>query len=373
MPSTNGILGSARSGGKLYGWGKGAFQGATGDGTDQLRSSPVNVSISNYDWEIVSRGRFSSIGLRAGRLYTWGTDASETLGNGASGNVLSPTQIGSDTDWSYVAAGNEHMLAIKRNGELYCWGKNANGQTGLNTTTGNTNVPTKVGTDSDWLVVGAGQDVSYGIKTNGTLWSWGNNSNFSTGLNTNTGNTIVPTQVGSATDWKYVEGGQLWAFATKTGNSVFTWGVNAGGRTGAGTTSGSRTIPTQIGTATDWTFVSCGLLHGLACRNGQLWGWGRNSEGQLGDTTTTQRNSPIQSGSATDWRMVAGAWLTSGGLKTNGTLYTWGEAADGKLGNGTTSPNISSPAQIGSDSDWQVLSTSNGQADGFHGIRILTS
>lgn len=370
MPSASlGAYGGSIHGGKLYGWGTNAFRGAVGDGTDVNRTTPTAVG-TDFGWEMVSRGSVFSIGLRHGKLYTWGTDTDGVLGNGAGGsNSLSPAQIATSfSDWNWIAAGDQHGLAI-RDGKLYSWGNNGYARTGQNTTTGLTEVPTQIGSDTDWVKCSGGQESGFAIKSNGTLYGWGNNSNFRTGLNTSTGTTNVPTQIGTASDWIHVEGAEAWSMGLRATGELFTWGANATGRTGAGTTSGSRATPTKVGAGTDWDCAVAGLLHGLGVRNGQLWAWGRNNESQIGDGTTTQRNAPVQIGSATDWRLVGAIRLASMAIKTNSTLYTWGDAAQGQLANGTTTPNVNSPTQVGSNTDWILLTSTAANADGGHAVR----
>ena len=88
-------------------------------------------------------------------------------------------------------------------------------------------------------------------------------------------------------------------FSSRILKILFSWGENAGGRLGDGTTT-SRTSPTQVGTS-NWLAASAGGDHSLAIRSdGKLFAWGTNGSGQLGDGTTTSRTSPTQIGTD-DW------------------------------------------------------------------------
>ena len=80
-----------------------------------------------------------------GKSYAWGLNDNYQLGNGNTTNLLTPTQIGSDTDWVDVACGDYHSVAIKSNGTAYAWGRNVENQCGrANTSSGYVTTPTLV-------------------------------------------------------------------------------------------------------------------------------------------------------------------------------------------------------------------------------------
>jgi alpha-tubulin suppressor-like RCC1 family protein len=101
-------------------------------------------------------------------------------------------------------------LAVRTDGTLWAWGQNNNGQLGLGDTTGRTS-PTQVGTDTNWASVStggitAGGNHSLGVRTDGTLWAWDNNGQGRLGLGDTT-NRTSPTQVGTDADWADVAAG----------------------------------------------------------------------------------------------------------------------------------------------------------------------
>jgi alpha-tubulin suppressor-like RCC1 family protein len=110
---------------------------------------------------------------------------------------------------------------------------------------------------------------------------------------------------------------------------------------GSGSNSNS---PLQVGTDKDWSAVSTGEGHAVAIkRDGTLWAWGANWYGQLGDGTTEHRTSPGQVGTDNDWSVVsAGADYTLA-LKKDGTLYGWGNNREGELGEGIKYRTIPGP------------------------------
>ena len=110
-----------------------------------------------------------------------------------------------------------------------------------------------------------------------------------------------------------------------------------------------------------YTTVAAGLRHVLAIKsNGTLWGWGDNGYGQLGDGTTVSRSLPVQIGTATNWAKLEAGDINSFGIKTDGTLWAWGSNSFYQLGNNTTlSSNV--PIQIGTATNWDMVS-----AGGIH-------
>jgi alpha-tubulin suppressor-like RCC1 family protein len=139
---------------------------------------------------------------------------------------------------------------------------------------------------------------------------------------------------------------------------LYTWGANSNGQLGDGTTT-NKSSPIQIGALTTWKSLS---LNSSISRSpagifttGELYLWGNNSGGQLGLGDTTNRSSPVQVGSLTNWLQIAGDLFSSHAVKTDGTLWSWGDNGNGQLGNGTTT-STSSPIQVGAQTYWSLVS-----------------
>jgi alpha-tubulin suppressor-like RCC1 family protein len=214
----------------------------------------------------------------------------------------SPIQIGSNTDWASCAAGETQGAAITTSGVLYAWGRNEDGQVGVNDVI-NRSSPVQVG--SGYAMVSAGIDHMLAIKTNGTLWSWG---------------------------------------------------VAATGRLGLNDTI-ARSSPTQVGALTNWEYVSAGAESSHAIRAGVMYGWGQGNK--IGDNATIRRSSPVQIGSATNWTRVASTNENIvGAIRSDGSLWGWGRNENGELGQGNRIPlNASSPIQIGAGRTWTDVDT----------------
>jgi alpha-tubulin suppressor-like RCC1 family protein len=143
------------------------------------------------------------------------------------------------------------------------------------------------------------------------------------------------------------------------GGKLYNWGRNYYGNMGDGTTVdiGHLIGPTQIGSATDWRYNNQSYHNFHAIKtNGTMWACGLNTQGQIGDGTTVSKSSPVQVGTDTDWETVAGCYRIAA-LKTDGTLWAWGGQGGYAHGNGT---NLSVPTQVGAETYWESLCSFNG-------------
>jgi alpha-tubulin suppressor-like RCC1 family protein len=149
------------------------------------------------------------------------------------------------------------------------------------------------------------------LKTDGTLWSWGQNNSGQLG-NGDRLNTSSPVQVGGYTDdWSLVGAGSYHAMALKTNGTMWTWGKNDQGQLGFDDIV-NRSDPTQVGALTTWSKVAAGRDHSLAIKtDGTVWSWGNNTHGRLGVGNTLNRSSPVQVGALTTWSLISGGWYNS--------------------------------------------------------------
>lgn len=332
----------------------------------------ITIQANAQCWQKIAPGGSHTLAIKNdGTLWAWGNNFHGALGDGTFTNRSTPVQIGTETNWSVISANEEvnatpksnFSLAIKTDGTLWAWGNNSYRQLGIGPTGGDYNTPVQVGLDNDWLTVSAGKSYSLGIKTNGTLWAWGFNQNGELGLGDFTARSI-PVQVGTATNWANISAGFEASAALTTTGTIWTSGRNYAGQLGDGTNIDKNTL-VQVGIATDWQMVSNSGLHMMAIKSdGTLWAWGQNSLGQLGDGTFTNSNIPLQIGTDTDWDTTVCGFLITAALKTNGTRWAWGYNSFGEYGIGNLDWYIE-PFQTGTEADWQTISVKSYTAFGI--------
>ncbi len=329
--------------------------GQLGNGATANSSIPVTVSGS---FTAVSIGGAHTIGVHSdGTVWAWGNNGSGQLGNGTQDSKTSPTQVstpGGITGFTAIAAGGNHTLALDNLGNVWAWGLNSSGQLGDNTLV-NQNIPVRV-LSSDGVTplsgvsaIAAGGAFSLALKSDGTVWTWGSNSNGQLGDNTKLSK-MVPVQVLTSDGVTPLSGitaiaaGGSHALAINGGTTMFAWGYNELGQLGDGTTT-SRLIAVSVVMPGVVTAVSAGLDHSLAVIGGSVYTWGYNYYGQLGNGAALQSDTPVtafqrvqnQDGillsSIVD---IVAVGHHSIARDVSSTIWTWGNNAYGQLGDGTT-------------------------------------
>ena len=295
-----------------------------------------------------------------GTLWYWGYQLGTT-------NIITPTQVGTATNWRKITVAGSHFAALKTDNTLWTWGFNDAGGLGTGNIDGNYLElnPTQVGTLNSWQDVFSGRNgILVGLKTNGTIWSWGDIVGTNSGYpNSNENNAYAsPHQIGTDTNWKYVSiGGNGMSLAIKTDGTLWGWG-QAGFYClyGNGISVYTSLTPIQIGTETTWKTVAVASNSVNALKtNGTLWGWGINFAYQLGNGTNTEVQFPTQSGTDTDWIYLANNKTVgyTDAIKQNQSLYHWSG-----LNNGAATPAYQIPGLLGTAC---LLSTENFDKNSF--------
>jgi len=358
-------------GSELYIWGDGA-NGRLGDGTVVFYSSPIQISSTGgTTFSTLGLGGASTKALKSdGTLWAWGNNDEGALGDGTVIHRSSPVQISSDTDWEYLGIGGGHNLVIKTDGSLWSFGAAYFGGLGNRGHSQHNSSPTQVGADTDWAYVSGGGSYSLSVKTDGTFWSWGYNNFGQLGQNLSGAvNRSSPVQVGALTNWYVVEAGNTTGYAIKTDGTLWSWGDATYGGLGNNSASPAhKSSPIQIGALTNWSAIKGGANRALALKtDGTIWTWGRNQVGQLGIDNVIDKSSPVQIGALTNWTAVASGQNSQYALKSDGTLWAWGYNLDGQLGLGDK-VSYSSPVQVGTSTGWTSIDINQ---NGTHAAGIL--
>ena len=303
--------------GKVYCWGRNTH-GQLGDNSTTQSSVPVAVDTSGVlsgrsITDISSGGTYGSTCVIADGLgFCWGARSYGVIGNGGSGSGNSIVPVAVST--SGVLAGenltdisvglSDHSCAIA-SGRAYCWGRNATGQLGNNSTTDST-VPVTVNTavalaGKTVAQVSAGSGFTCAVADGGA-YCWGQN-----GTNGRLGNnSTIDSSVPVAVDVSGVLAGKIvtyissaWTHACAVADGdAFCWSTNTYGELGNGSTTASL-VPVAVDTSgaiagKNIAQVGTGLNYSCATANGRTYCWGRNDFGKLGNCTTSNTTIPYR-------------------------------------------------------------------------------
>ncbi len=340
----------------LVAWGRNN-EGQLGDGTQASRTTPVPVSrLHPESIKALAAGTSHSLALLGdGSVWAWGDNGVGQLGNDSTAasqapvRVVGPAGTGVLTDITAIAAGSHHSLALRSDGTVWAWGDNREGQLGDGTNAQRL-APVQVGGRApliDIRAIGAGNlhSLAIAVTTRSTVWTWGSNWHGELGNGTSDSS---PTPVRVATSsvggpfYAQVDGGAHFSLALMGDGVVQAWGLNGSGQLGDGTTTERQTPVNVEGLPREPVIqqIAAGAAHSLAL-SAEVWAWGGNRQGQLGDGTTVDRHRPVRvlgaggAGYLTNVAEIVAGSFHSLAEGVGATLWTWGWNREGQLGDGT--------------------------------------
>ena len=354
----------------------GVFSWSSGRVEASGTTAPSTESGSS-DWKTVSAGDSHTCGIRTtGRLYCWGNDDFGQVGDGGANIDRSiPVEVaGGATDWTAVDAGDFHTCARRATGRLYCWGGDAAGQLGTGAGSGDQTTPVEVsGGATNWTAVSAGPNHTCARRATGRLYCWGVDAAGQLGNGLPNLDRPAPVPVaGGVTNWTAVSAGRYHTCARRATGQLYCWGFDGEGQLGNGGPNAGRSSPGLVaGGATNWTAVTAGHRHTCARRaTGRLYCWGWDVNGELGNGPAGTQPVPfLVAGGATDWTSVTATNTHTCGRRSTGHLWCWGLDQFGQLGNGA--PNVNQPAPVavsGGATDWVSVT-----AGGTHTCARITT
>ena len=270
-------------------------------------------------------------------LWTWGTNSYGELGHNDRTERPNAVQV-PGTNWDEPqpmctnTGGSHTRFCRKLDGTMWAWGQNNFGQLGLNDVV-NRSSPTQI--PGTWANIYPGEEACYGVRTDGTFWSWGSNSRGGLGLNQSTPTKISsPTQL-PGTNWAFgrgkVSAGLQCVWALKTDGSLYNWGDNEYGQLGQGNRT-QYSSPRQV-PGTSWNSV--GGLYAMGCAtrtDGTLWAWGPNESGRLGlNGPTNQDYSSPKQVLGSNWARVYASGSMVAAYDDAGKMYIWGNNNTGQM------------------------------------------
>jgi len=326
--------------GTLQTWGYNGY-GQLGTGNNVSSSVPTNtVGLPGPVVAAAFDSNFSVALLPNGTVWAWGDNNDGELGNGTYGGTNStPAQV---SNLSGVIAINDisgyhHPLAIRSDGTVWAWGNG--GGYGLGNGQAFSNIPVQVFNADFTPFTGAVKVASNNytnliLKSDGTLWAWGDNSYGLFGNDT-INSAYFPVQINS--NIKSMAAGLFFSLFLKNDGTVWASGLNTNGQLGNGTNTNTST-PIQLSGLSNIIAVSAGNDFGLALKNdGTVWSWGHNNLGQLGNGTITDSNLPVQVNNLRGVNDIGTGVDAAYAVKADGTLWAWGNNNYGQLGNGNNS------------------------------------
>ncbi|MFD7263200.1 hypothetical protein [Streptomyces sp. NPDC059874] len=359
-----------------------------------VRGRAAAVCTAALLWSGLSPGTWPSAQADDGRsaepgtALSWGSNQFGQLGDGATaGQSTTPVRVcGSPTCLSpfdrviAVDAGNAHDIALRADGTVWTWGLNNFGQLGSGTTTDST-TPVQVCAVGETApcdsfltgvtAVAAGGGHSLALRTDGTVVAWGSGGQGELGNGASGEGAVstTPVQVCAVGETAPCDSflGGVTAIAAAPGHSlalrtdgiVVSWGYNAYGQLGDGTTT-QRSTPVQVHSLFEATAISAASTHSLALRaDGTVRSWGSNDFGLLGNGTSgagTQSSTPVQvcavGETAPCGSFLTGVTAISAGdqhnlvARTDGTALSWGGNGNGQLGSGTSGSGTQSTTPV---------------------------
>ena len=244
---------AVKTDGTMWTWGQNPY-GALGlneGSTSSYYSSPVQIPGTTWSSEFTN-SYYQSMAIKTdGTLWTWGSNQHGVLGTNNNTQRSSPTQI--PGSWSKVARNYFYSGgAIKTGGTLWMWGRNTKGNLGTNNTT-QYNSPVQV-PGTTWANISCDQHRTLGSKTDGTLWAWGEMDQGTLGLNQESVNISSPVQIpGTTWDTKNFFISDRLVAAMKTDGTLWTWGSNSQGGLGQNNKT-KYSSPTQV-PGTSWAKI----------------------------------------------------------------------------------------------------------------------
>ncbi|MCK5161779.1 MAG: hypothetical protein KAQ99_09425, partial [Candidatus Aureabacteria bacterium] len=316
----------------------------------------------------IAAGRDHSLILKSDGTV-WSCGKEELLGEGM---VLSAYESGRSSlvqvaqlnDVTAITAGRYHNLALRSDKTVYAWGANSFGQLGNGTTDGS-DVPIPVPGLTDIIALATKNNHNLALDSSGNVWAWGDNTYGQIGNGEFGGFVPTPIQISGLINIAAIAAGDGHSLALDSDENVWAWGYNEYGQLGDGTNSDDFT-PKLVPELSSITGIGAGSYCSFAVSSGNVYTWGRNNYGQLGNGTTDEKWDPTLIG-LTDVTAVSGGVYHSLAYKTDGSVWAWGMNSYGQLGDSTNDVQWT-PVPVGTLSGINKIS-----AGGYHSLALQSS
>ena len=327
--------------GRVACWG-GNFKGQLGDGAKDDRSSPRALRDLDDAVEITAGTWHTCARRRSGRVACWGDGTYGQLGDGTTVERRRPADVGGLEDATQLSAGGDHTCALRKNGTAVCWGRNVHGEIAKGRAPGG-NVPTPVDADVTGAVeVRAGGRFSCARLASGDVTCWSGQPA--------TGEKLPPCEplqgavaVRNATA---LAAGDMHGCAL-VGGSAQCWGDDRAEQVGTNAQSTKQLCVMGGAVASGLVELAAGSSHTCArAASGQVACWGSNQRGQLGGGTkhrSTGQPTPVPT--LADADVLVASHDHTCAIRKSGEVWCWGSNQRGELGDGGNEPSVGEPVK----------------------------
>ena len=276
--------------------------------------------------------------IQSGQAYCWGSNSNGQLGDGSTSSTTSPVPVYTGgvlagKTLTQIVAGGSSTCTLDSTGLAYCWGLDSSGQLGNNSTAQS---PVPVAVSASGVLAGVtlaqiatGSGTTCALSTGGAGYCWGQDANGELGNNSTTSTTVpvavITSGLGSGETLAQVSLGTNFACALDSANAVYCWGLNTSGQLGNPATGTHFLVPTAV---TSQSTISAGYAHSCMIRNGRAYCWGDNTYGELGNGTTASSSTPVAVSTSGVLSGVVLTQITAGyyftcALSSVGSVYCW--------------------------------------------------
>lgn len=347
-----------RQRGQVDCWGAGT-DGQLGDGTVISRSTIERVDGLDgaSDVALGDRHTCALLATGGGSVWCWGSNESGQLGDGTQTSRTAPVAVAGLTGITQIVAGGAFTCALDTAGAVICWGRNTDGELGTNTGPKPILLPTAPVQIASVAALSARNRHACALTMDHHILCWGSNVQGELGDGTQIPRSL-PTPVNDLMNhqWSAIAAGSAHTCAVDENAQMWCWGTNQLGELGDGTDEISlnpTAVPLSVTAITAGAHHTCGRESG-----GKVWCWGANQAGQLGEGTTTKINIPVPVAGIEDAVDMTAGDTFSCARRRDGSVWCWGDDRLGELGTGAAIERLV-PARVSNLSGALSISAGN--------------
>ena len=295
-----------------------------------------------------------------GSLFCWGNNNSGALGLGDTDSRTTPRRVGGDKTYRSVAVGPEFTCAISEQRKVFCWGRDFHGEVGNGMPKSQVNSPKPVdfgmkSVQGDALATGT--NAACLLSKSGELYCWGADLRDLGMYGKVKGELLKPKLYSDSNTYDSLAVGGTFACGVDGQGKTHCWGNNGSGQLGIDSSSSTPTTsPQTVKTSASFATVAAGGAHACALTEvGDMYCWGRNKSGQLGDGTNKSKNKPVRVQATGTYETIDVGVDHTCAIDDEGEAFCWGENMNGQLGIGQTGLPEKTPVSLGRNDRYEDI------------------